>query len=581
MNFTYKISLIRNFLFTEIFILLLAVNPVYAASSSYIEYTYKDEESNYHIGGAALSTDGSIGVAIAGTSVIATDEVIAFTPTKQILWRFDPGNKTIFDVDISDDGSTVVACGSSVWLLNAINGELIWESEQGIHVFDTCAISRTGKKIFAASRQSTIFRWGKKSNKPKLSWTLSEDGFIDKIDITPNGKQLVGENEVSYVYIKDTNINSFTWEIVSEENIDIRDIGISQDGKNVYIIEDIIKSSDYKLKKVSLENGSPIWTKDFESFHTPYGRISHDGERIILSTNKIYYGINGKDGSTQWTYERDGNSSDLDISSDGKFSLITEGLDYIYLFDWDYPESKNRPTRIYEGIFPSSPAVSANSSTGIFEHEDFTFVQFPPGLLIDQLSIAVYVPGDKVSLRYFISNPGEKTRLEARVILSLPQLTIFSDLASGFSREPLTTKSKLINFASNSIPGARIVDEAKRTYDINPNSSITEQVVFEMPDLVKPDWLDSFLSFLRVKNQISDANPEELEKAGKLLDEVNDVASLFVESSTLDKIVNIAKNILSNGGLVFPLLGTGQVELYNPRTNEVFSRDNFFFVYLL
>ena len=48
-----------------------------------------------------------------------------------------------------------------------------------------------------------------------------------------------------------------------------------------------------------------------------------------------------------------------------------------------------------------------------------------------------------------------------------------------------------------------------------------------------------------------------------------------------DALTNGAEDAVSTGEATYALLGLGQVELYDADTNEVYSTDSFFFMYLV
>ncbi len=543
------------------------------ATNDYVNYTYQHPtESNYHLGYSEVNADGSMVVAIGGTGVIADSEVVVFTADKKKpAWKIDEfaeQGQVVFDVDISSDGSTIVACGSAVWLIDTVSKAISWTYDEGIYVFDTCTLSDDGEMVVAGNRQSSVMMWDRSSNELMREWIFNDGGFVDQVVMTGDGQWVLAENGYSYGGIN-TAEDSFQWE--TEVDDDIYGIGINDEsGKFGFMVQDYDDggSSSFRIFGLNPRTGRITWTRKFTSYNTPHARLSANGRRLLLTTNDIYYGLNGTSGRQQWSFKLDGGSTSAALSANGKFIVVTEGLDYIYFFDWDYPRDKKRPFQIDTGIFPGAAGISADSSTAVYEHSDYTYQQIAPGMLADLQNIPVYSPDDIVELRYHISNPGQAANLAVKTTVSLPQVAILSDLGATVSGEPNGVKNKLLDYANKTLPGYEELDI--RPYDLDANDSTTETISVEMPDLIMPDWLGDLLEFLGLD-----------ELFGELMGDYAEPLNDLVNNKVNDKLTSGATDAVTAGQATYALLGLGQVELYNADTNEVYSSDTFYFMYLV
>ncbi|MBI4407261.1 MAG: hypothetical protein HY565_02060, partial [Candidatus Kerfeldbacteria bacterium] len=318
---------------------LLAVVLCWPATGlAYESYTYTHDNDNYHLTKTSVSDDGEVMIAVGGTSIVASDEVVVFSvDDDNPVWNWDDiGDDRIFDVDLSGDGTTAVACGSAVWLLDIENQTLLWTyGEDDIYVWDTCDISEDGQTIMAGNRQSSIASWDRSTSDYVRWWTLTDGGFVDVVDMTEDGEQAITSNGYSYALI-DVTQDDFVWE--KETTVEVTDVGINANGHKGYaVVDDGELGTDVSiLRGVNMTTGQLTWKKRFESTNTPRVQMSSNGKRIMLTTNDKYYGL-GRTGKQDWTYVPSGQETSMQMSANGDFVVVAEGLYYVYFFDWDYP----------------------------------------------------------------------------------------------------------------------------------------------------------------------------------------------------------------------------------------------------
>lgn len=552
---------------TLIAILLGALLP--QLGWAYESYTYTHANDNYHLTHTSVSDDGEVMVAIGGTSVVASDEVVVFTlDSAEPVWSFeDSGDERIFDVDLSGDGTTAVACGSGVSLLDIANEEVLWVMDDDYRVWDTCDISEDGQTILAGNRQSSVASWDRSSSEIVRYWTFDDGGFVDVVDMTEDGEQAIASNGYSYALI-DVTQDDFVWE--KQTSVEVTTVGINGNGQRGYaVLDDGELGTDVSiLRGVNMRTGAVTWRKRFESSNSPELQMSSNGKRIMLTTNDKYYGL-GKTGKQEWTFVPSGQETSMQMSADGHMVVVAEGLYYVYFFDWDYPRGKHRAFQVDVPTFPDAVGVSADGSTVAYANEHFVVQQVQPGILVDNRdTIPVYGSGDDMQLRYHVSNPGQAANLKIRTSFSLPQVAVLSDLGAEVDGDPNGAKSKLLEYANATLPGYEVVETRSVTMAAHDSVSITPTLT--VPEMVLPDWLGDFLELIGLDDVFATL-------MGDYADPLDDLVNSQINAA----LTSGAESAVSGGQATYALLGLGQVELYDADTNEVYSTDSFFFMYLV
>lgn len=552
---------------------LLGMALVWPASSfAYESYTYTHSDDNYHLTRTSISDDGEVIIAIGGSSIVASDEVVVFgLDNSEPVWTWsDAGDDRIFDVDLSGDGTTAVACGSAVWLLDIQNQELVWTyGEDDIYVWDTCDISEDGATIAAGNRQSSIAVWDKATSDFRTWWTLTDGGFVDVVDMTEDGSMAIVSNGYSYALIDLASADDeFVWE--KETAVSITTVGFDANAKRGYaVVDDGQTGTDVSiLRGINMKTGKLTWKKRFASTNTPRVQISDNGQQIMLTTNDKYYGLN-KTGKIDWTFVPSGQETSMQMSANGKFVVVAEGLYYVYFFDWDYPRGKHRPFQIDQPTFPGSVAVSADGSTVAYKDDDFVVQRLTPGILFDNLdTIPVYTAGDAMDVRYFVTNPGKAANLKIRTSFSLPQVAILSDLGAEVDGDPKGAKNKLLEYANATLPGYEVVETRSVTVAAHDSKTITTTLT--VPEMVLPDWVGDFLELIGLDDVFA-----------SLMGDYEDPMKDLMNNKINDALTSGAESAVAAEEASYALLGLGQVELYDADTNEVYNTDSFFFMYLV
>lgn len=539
---------------------------------AYESYTYTHKNDNYHLTHTSVSDDGEVMIAIGGSTELDDDAAVVFTvDDDEPVWNFtENDDDRIFDVDISGDGTTAVACGGAVWLLDIEEQELLWTyGEDDIYVWDTCDISADGQTIVAGNRQSSIALWDRSSSDLAGYWTLTDGGFVDVVDMTEDGQTAIVSNAYSYALIDlASEDDQFVWE--QETSIAITTVGLDAKAKRGYaIVDDGETGTDVSiLRGINMTTGKLTWQKKFRSTNTPEVQMSSNGKRIMLTTNDKYYGLN-QSGKQEWTFVPAGQETSMQMSANGDFVVVAEGLYYVYFFDWDYPRGKHRAFQIDRPTFPDAVGISADGSTVAYGAEHFVVQQVVPGVLVDNLdTIPVYSSGDNIELRYHVSNPGKKANLKIRTSLSLPQVSILSDLGAEVDGDPKGAKNKLLEYANATLPGYEVIDTRSVAMIAHDSKTITPTLT--VPEMVLPDWVGDLLDLLGLSELFASL-------MGDYADPMKDLMNDQINAA----LTNGAEAAVNSGQATYALLGLGQAELYDADTNEVYSTDSFFFMYLV
>ncbi|MEK7540553.1 MAG: WD40 repeat domain-containing protein [Patescibacteria group bacterium] len=548
-------------IFSSVGVILITctfVSPV-AAAGKYNSYDYENKVHNYHLTETEVSFDGSVVVEVSDIDSNTPDILTVFTPDQQKpAWTYEDADPEapMFDVDISKDSSTIVVCGGKIWVFDVATESLIWDLEDEANVWDACTLSEDGSEIYVANRASSVAHFTRTSNEIQDYWTMDDGGFVTELSLSEDGTHVLAANDYAYTLI-DLTSGEVIWEEPSDDQI--VGVGLNEDGTKGFIL------TDEHLDFLKTTSGSPVWSRSFDpDTNTPRASISNDGSRIVLTTNDEYLGLKTAKHSVAWRFKRNGSDTTLGMSQNGKFAVITEGLDYIYLFDWDF-KKKQRPMHIRTAVFPRGAGLSGDGSALAYTHGDFHFEQIPPGVLVTNQDIPVYSAGMSMDVQYFVSNPGKKADLKLKTSLSLPQFSFLDDLGASVDGEPAGVKMKLLEYANKTLPGYEVVDEQAVTLKAHTSKAI--ETSFTVPDMITPDWLGDLLDLLGLDNVFDD-----------LMGELAAPLSGLVNSGLSDAMTEQANSSKAEG--VFPLLGLAKIQLYDPDNNEVYSQDSFMFLYL-
>lgn len=562
-----KFSLISGMFF------LLFSNAAQAAYQDYT-YTYSDSDpdtldSNYHYAHLAISDDGSVAAGIGGLDVVAETDMVVFKDNKTTpAWSYSVGDEAMFDLALSSDGSTIATCGSGVWVYDVDQTTLLWEYTDNNYAYDVCAISEDGRYIAAGDRGGMITLWQRDNSTPVRTWEIADPGyFVNSLTMTQNGSNIFASTDYTTAYI-DAQSDNPLWTRNSATEILAAGCGDSNCTYGYLLRDDgDLTYGSFRLIGIKISSATTLWTKDIESDNDPVVALSDNSKRLVLTTNDGYYGYTTKSGHQQWKFTRSGGETDVAMSNSGQWVAVTDGHEYVYVFDWSYPHDSQRPIRMMAVTFPGSVAISGNGATLVYEHNAFTFKDLQPSILVKTRGVPVYARELPVNMEYFVSNPGGNKNLRIKTTLSLPQVSVLSDLGQTVDGEPQGVKGKLLEYVNATLPGYEVGEEG-RNVDQTAHTSEKVTASFTMPDMLMPDWLGDLLELLGLDDLFNN-----------MFGQFSTPMDLLLNAKITAEMTSGAESQAADGGL-YPLFGLGETQLYDASTNEVYDSDRFFFMYV-
>lgn len=548
-----------------------------SAQAKYQEYTYtysdsdsETEDTNYHYTGLEISQDGSTAAAIGGFGTVAQEDMVVFKDNKKSpAWGYSVGeDEAMFDLALSLDGSTIMACGSGAWVYSVSQATLLWEYKDNNYAYDVCALSEDGRYLAAGDRGGVVTLWERGSSIPVRTWELAEPGyFVNSLTMVKDGSRILASTDFITVFIN-TQADNVLWSRTSATEIIASGCGVN-DCKYGYLLRDDgeLAGGGYTLTGIRINNANALWKKNVASSNTPQIALSGGGKRMVLTTNEGYYGYHTDTGRRKWKFMRSGGETTVAVSNSAKWTAVSDGHEYVYVFDWDFPHETQRPLRMIAVVFPGSVAISSDGATLVYEHGAFTLTELKPSLLVKTKGVPVYARELPVNMEYFVSNPGKNKNLRIRTTFSLPQIALLSDFGQTVDGEPQGVKGKILDYVNKTLPGYEVGEEGR---EVNQAAHSSEKVnaSFTMPDMIMPDWLGDLLELLGLDDLFQN-----------IFGQFSTPMNLLLNAKLNAEMTAGTESQAEAGGL-YPLFGLGQTQLYDATTNEVYDSDRFFFIYI-
>lgn len=563
----------RRIIIASLLLGLFLPSLVFGASE-FKKWNWNGKADNYHVNDPKISANGKRISVMGGSGVTATDHLLYFKKNKnKPVWKFNPSG-ALFDNEISKTGKYVVACGSKVWLFNnekniaktknkhkRATRRLKWSADFGSEVFDTCDITPNGKYLVAGSRYDNIYLFKKNSSTPIMEWKSGAeyaDGIND-IAISNDGRYVVAATDTS-VLMLDRKQDAKLWEYTGVDS-DVHSVDITEDGQ--YAI-----ATEYeKVYLFNKDNNEAVISKEFESFHPLEANITGNGKYIYVTTNDKYYAYARSDAfdNSLWEVTLDERQTNLNTSTNGKYIAVSSGYDYAFIFDRDYPETENRPFQYYTGIFVGAVGLDGQGKNLAYESTELKYRAVKPGVLADlQDDSHVYGSGSEMNLRLFMTNPGEARNAKVKVDMKLPQLGWWEDFGGDYENEPDGIINKAVAKVGKTIGAENTL--FTKTYSLKKNKSKIKNLELEMPSLQDSGFWSGLLDTLGISD---------------LLESIFDALDNILPDVITNAMRITVDGAISGNPLSYPMIGYGEVTIYNPDTNEIFSRDSFMFIYLL
>ncbi|MDP7666094.1 MAG: hypothetical protein QGF98_05200, partial [Candidatus Poseidoniia archaeon] len=337
-----------KFVFPLRFLILLSIIILLSGSSEAAterdpEYTFSTGDGNPIY--STISDDGRYMATVGGGGKVYYHDVYNHTE----LWSYDTGNDNLYDLDISSDGAYIVAAtghvsgGASFYLFdrNLTGDEELWQSSLASYEIYDVSISANGKTIAVSGGSSGGYRlyvFDISSSTPL--WQTSDDCdsyCVATNDVSSDGSYIVTQSNRHIISGFSVSSPTPLWtksvymccEESREENIKI-----SWDNK--YVIAATKALTYDKILTINLTSGNvesfytSAYTGSFESISIARDSktfaASHSSGRIFLFNMTVNTPF-------QTITHTGNNPKNLDLSGNGKFLVVVDTSDDLYLYD--------------------------------------------------------------------------------------------------------------------------------------------------------------------------------------------------------------------------------------------------------
>ncbi len=330
-------------------------------TSKNVIWYYPTGSAVYYV---AMSRDGKYFAAYTSDGKVYFFSETSSTP----IWVYDTGYHTPKGLDISDDGSYIVAGdgGGNVYLFKGIGGSGTpeWSTDISKGSIKDIAISGNGEYIVAGTSRNKVYLFRRNSKNPL--WFSIVNQPVVQVDITYSGDRIVAA-VYNKLYVFNKNSNQSIW-MESFTGTTIKKVKIS--GNNQYIVV-----AAYGRISIYGINGGKIYScesfqgrKDVHSID-----VSYNGEYIVIGSYEYIYFVSKNSLTPIYIYH----STDIDtvysisMSKYGKYVIVGTSSGKALFFKYVVKKSssitiscnpisigKGETTTISGEIIPPRPSVN-------------------------------------------------------------------------------------------------------------------------------------------------------------------------------------------------------------------------------
>ncbi|MFW9819755.1 MAG: SBBP repeat-containing protein [Candidatus Thorarchaeota archaeon] len=294
--------------------------------------------TQYFVQTLAISEDGNY--IVSGSKNYGVNKLLLFNKNySKPLWSYDNLDSEVFEVDISSNGSYIVACTGSpdwkIYLFNKDSSTPLWNYQAGDIVF-TVAISADGNYIVGGSKDNRIYLFHKSSSVPL--WSYYTGGNVQSVDISATGSYIVVGSADDKLYLfertSSTPVWTYTIDYIPGNWGAVSTVAISSDGNYIVGGSEVYQGTS-RIYLFRRSSSTPLWNYAAGDYILSVD-ISSDGNYITAGgeDNNLYL-FSNYSSTPIWNYDTGSNIYSTAISGDGNFIAVGTvwNNSAIYLFN--------------------------------------------------------------------------------------------------------------------------------------------------------------------------------------------------------------------------------------------------------
>ncbi len=254
-----------------------------------------------------------------GKSVLAGSEtgVIYHLDDKGDLLRKLKKDVAVVDLDIARDATTAVVAlqNGIVEQIDLKNDKILWKIDLSKNGPRSVAISQDGNYVAVGLQDSNIA----KLSGGRVERMSATKGFIAKVDISMDGKTIVGASDDGSLYIIKERLSLAPKVDSIPINKPLRAVALSPEGKYAAASTD---DGDVYLFD---EKKNILWKRELGQVVYGLG-VSADGRYVVAGSSNGRVLLHDRSGKLLWEYSSGDNVWSADISEDGKSIVLGCGL---------------------------------------------------------------------------------------------------------------------------------------------------------------------------------------------------------------------------------------------------------------
>ena len=298
-------------------------------------------KTGYDVQAVAISSDGNY--SISGSKTMSKNLIACYHKDSSVpLWVKDDLNGEVFSVDISSNGSYMVAGtgygfgqDTTVYLFEKDSATPLWSYQLSNIVFSV-AISSNGNYIVAGSKNDRLYLFHKSSSTP--IWSFLAGDHISSVAISNDGMYIVAGSGDHKIYLFERSSSTPLWsrtiDYISGNMGDVESVSISSDGNYIVAGTQVYQGTS-QVYLFQRSSSTPLWKFSAEDYIESVS-IDSVGNYIVAGGQSNKINLFQRSSSTPlWSYTAGDTINSVSISADGNY-IVSGGSwndQTIYLFN--------------------------------------------------------------------------------------------------------------------------------------------------------------------------------------------------------------------------------------------------------